>query len=1031
MKSRNGLTRIRMERRSCDIYDVFEFGEEVIQFKRQSRLDLTILQQLPTYRYVIERFITIKKDNQNIKGHNKKTAIIEVSKELIETWVYMNIPPRHRVKVQDMVTKLVETYDQLARTDEKKRGDSWKRRIRELADKLNHGFDIKANDEKTIQACVDEYGVEPGEDELFLYEDNCTGDCPRLRWCGGTDGAWYKKAQERRAKMDAAAARKEKRESKVEEDQKKLSKLKAASTTIQPEVNDDEDIEEDEDIGDEDYIHSGKSMSKNEEELQFPQKSVRTGYKSLDPDVMMALVVMESVFKVDARKAPGLLCFIANTVFKQKWIVTEDEETDDVGEPSSKKRKRSDYEFALPARKTIAQMIKSFAILSFADMAEQIQIARENERVVTFGSDDTVKAAGKKKYDIKTGHITIIGENKERETFTTGFHENPAHTGVEAAKTVKHDIVKMAVLTNNSYEDMLGYIDFFMSDRAGDGEVMCNELKIEKKKRLKCNAHPLLAVENAMDKVFKDMETKIGVSKLISAGASHCFNAPKNSVWYLGLIALAKLLSPSHAKESISLYCEYQGFLKRDISSGSETSKLSGELVKKGFKGFVSNRFGRIGELSTAVVKHKSILEKFFEKQVNEHANKLVLAVSCYTNSQWFNLCCEVSLFFYDFVSLPFKCVIGIDEFKKTSNPKRSWRGIKEFFSDKLNDLEKVAENNDGGTMEKLRGKCAKNVKEALQNQLSMSAFFLDDGNSEEKPDDKTLEKAPLTNLGCESEFGFVTNDFKEEGGSTSLATISDKHIVARNKLFEKERFTNLSKKEKQRRYKWARNSPQAKEIHKMEKVFLKRIESVGQLAVKAKEDSKRKATIKLQEALENCQKHKGPLIAKTLHRLDKLTDEQVKAEATFLKKTTAPNIRYKRLVDKKMVNFTTEELKQQIRDAILPSNTTSTVTVETLIENALELNVSVVPEANAAVDQRTEKERHVGGTVAWWKGPLDEEKLGVVVDDTTLQLYELGRFGFKPRGLAVELEEWRKGEVVESYSYEARGTSVYLVIEN
>lgn len=56
----------------------------------------------------------------------------------------------------------------------------------------------------------------------------------------------------------------------------------------------------------------------------------------------------------------------------------------------------------------------------------------------------------------------------------------------------------------------------------------------------------------------------------------------------------------------------------------------------------------------------------------------------------------------------------------------------------------------------------------------------------------KLSRKPPHTNLGCESEFGFVTNDFKEKGGSTSLATISDKHIVARNKIYKpvKERKT-------------------------------------------------------------------------------------------------------------------------------------------------------------------------------------------------------------------------------------------------
>ena len=132
----------------------------------------------------------------------------------------------------------------------------------------------------------------------------------------------------------------------------------------------------------------------------------------------------------------------------------------------------------------------------------------------------------------------------------------------------------------------MGMIDFFMNDRSGDGETMMDTLGVEKKKRLKCNAHPLLCIENAIDKVFKDAETKIGVSNLISEGASHCFNAPKNSIWYLGLIALGKLLSPSHAKESISLYKDYKVFLKKESTSDESTAELSGTLLKRGFKGF-------------------------------------------------------------------------------------------------------------------------------------------------------------------------------------------------------------------------------------------------------------------------------------------------------------------------------------------------------------------------------------------------------------------------------------------------------------
>ena len=54
-------------------------------------------------------------------------------------------------------------------------------------------------------------------------------------------------------------------------------------------------------------------------------------------------------------------------------------------------------------------------------MAESIEDAHNDGAVVTYGTDDTVKAAGKKKIDMKTNHITIINEEHDRHTFTSGF----------------------------------------------------------------------------------------------------------------------------------------------------------------------------------------------------------------------------------------------------------------------------------------------------------------------------------------------------------------------------------------------------------------------------------------------------------------------------------------------------------------------------------------------------------------------------------------------------------------------------------
>lgn len=78
-------------------------------------------------------------------------------------------------------------------------------------------------------------------------------------------------------------------------------------------------------------------------------------------------------------------------------------------------------------------------------------------------------------------------------------------------------------------------------------------------KRLKCCDHMILGVDNAIDKVLKNIEQMIGVHKLLQLSAGEkAFNSPASSIHTLGLIALAKLLSPSHAAHSISLYNDLQ-----------------------------------------------------------------------------------------------------------------------------------------------------------------------------------------------------------------------------------------------------------------------------------------------------------------------------------------------------------------------------------------------------------------------------------------------------------------------------------------
>lgn len=1033
--------------RSSD--NLFELGE--IKFIKQEKIDLSKTFQLPTYKYVVERYFTEIGKRAKTEIGKKDSVIHDLSVELTDIWIFANIPPMTMRAVRILLEKDIKLIDKLKRTAKSKRLDKWNEQVSVVAKKAMCGYNIKSDDTEVIQKMVKEYGVEYGEEEILLYEDNCgkvdEGQWSaglRLRWCGGTDIGWWREAKKRMERLKKSDILLQKREQKIEEERKKLNEMSQLPDEKGSEYEKDEPEFMQQDT-DEDEFEPAKTELKSPTAIlstpkikrstrstpdstpipeigKIPKMEVRTGYKTIKPSIMECLVVMESKFKVEGRKCCQLLAYIANTVFGQSWEVEKIEDSDDHTETPVKKSRMAEsrhLNFTLPSRTAIRNMVKDFSLISYQDMASTIASAQSDGKVVNYGVDDTIKAAGKKRLDVKTAHITIIDSEKKRESFTSGFFENTSHKGKVAAETVQYDIAKMAVLTENTYKDMFSMIDFFMNDRAGDGETMLDALGVEDRKRLKCNAHIILVSDVSIDKVFRDIEVQIGLSKLIESGAAHVFSNSSKSIWYLGLIAIAKLVSPSHNKESISLYTDYIEFLKVNVKESNEYAEQSSALLKLQFKGFISNRFGRLGELSSLFLQHKAMLLVFFDKQINVNANKLVLAVSCYLSSSWFSICCEIANDVYETVTVPIKKAIGIDGFK--GNSERTWTSVKSDLENILESLQSPLLSVSQAQKDKLKAKCMSSVKEGIERQLQVMPFF-HAGFEENEEYTQKRRQSVLTNLGAESEFATLDNDIRKLGGSTSLQTISDKHVIARNKLYLKDRWIELSEKEKSAKWKWARNSEQAKAVKKLENEFLDKIKAVKKDATLAKERQKQKETQLMYKALEDCKLHGGPVTRDSLSTLSDLTHDEIIKEVTFLKRSTCPSIRFKRKVGNKFVKFSDMELVAQIKDAISPE--CKVVDVNALLDAVLRTN-----ELELVDHDKIDSVQHCEvGTVAWWNGPLDEVKLGVLITCDVIQLYKKSRYGFEPSSSSVNYSDWRLNEVIDEYRYEERCNNIYLV---
>ena len=169
----------------------------------------------------------------------------------------------------------------------------------------------------------------------------------------------------------------------------------------------------------------------------------------------------------------------------------------------------------------------------------------------------------------------------------------------------------------------------------------------------------------------------------------------------------------------------------------------------------------------------------------------------------------------------------------------------------------------------------------------------------------------------AESEFANLDDDLRRVGGTTSFKTVSQKHIISRKKLFSNDRWMKLSDKEKSANWNWARKSEEARKLREMEDEFSRIIESCSGNVISSQ--NKKEGKKYIMNRLEKCTHHGGTLAHADIEKFDELSDEQVLAEAKYLKKTTGPNIRLRHKKGNQFIKYTIAEVKTQIRNVINP----------------------------------------------------------------------------------------------------------------
>ena len=118
------------------------------------------------------------------------------------------------------------------------------------------------------------------------------------------------------------------------------------------------------------------------------------------------------------------------------------------------------------------------------------------------------------------------------------------------------------------------------------------------------------------------------------------------------------------------------------------------------------------------------------------------------------------------------------------------------------------------------------------------------------------------------------------------------------------------------------------------------------------------------------------------------------------------PTIRQMRKVKGKFKKFSIEELKLQIKNCLLSSETLGS-DLSSLLLVALNCEDSNEEAQTRLDDTPSSLSSLSSGVTGWWTAPLEEEPLGFLFTGDSLQLYKKTRYGFVPDELTVTPGQW------------------------
>ena len=419
--------------------------------------------------------------------------------------MWCNVYTKTVRNVSNTLLSLYSEFKKKQGAPKSRQTEKWvKETLEPYLESLEVGLDIRTMDVAFRKKQEDLYGVKETPDEEAFWSDQICGQ--RVGFCDGfVDRKWQAQANRRTKDKEAMERRREKSEQekrKFEERMEVPEEFDNNQNTAEFEDKNYELEGEDKNPTKKGRLLISSGSTSNTGSLPPNYRHIRTSVKCVRPEYYTAIDRCISELHMSKEQSIGSTIIVARELFNLCWKTSE--EDDSVVDLDT-----------VPDKSAIRKMGNAREVLALASLVEKIMSSDDRTTIVYH--DDGSKKQGAGSFSVQG--VTV---DKKWYPFPTLTISSETRENLSQLKLTILNI--LSAVSGVSTKDLWHRIDFTMTDSTihnmGVDNLVSEALDTDHiPSHLLCQVHPACMFTRCLQKLFKQIDTTIGPSKIFSVFA--------------------------------------------------------------------------------------------------------------------------------------------------------------------------------------------------------------------------------------------------------------------------------------------------------------------------------------------------------------------------------------------------------------------------------------------------------------------------------------------------------------------------------